>query len=72
MSTLSHSDAARKLLHVAAILATFACVSGASLVASATTSPAGAKVTAASRGTPGSSYVAPAHKAPIASARRRW
>jgi len=39
MSTLSHNNAARKLLHVAAILATFACVSGASLVASATTSP---------------------------------
>jgi len=39
MSTLSHNNAVRKLLHVAAIVATFACVSGASLVASATTSP---------------------------------
>ena len=40
MSTLSHNDTARRLLHVVVILATFACVSGASLVASATISPA--------------------------------
>jgi hypothetical protein len=39
MLTLSHNDAARKLLHLAAILATFACVSGTTLVVSATTSP---------------------------------
>lgn len=39
MLTLSHNDAARKLLHLAAILAIFACVSGGALVASATTSP---------------------------------
>jgi hypothetical protein len=39
MSTLSHNNPVRKLLHVTAIVATFACVSGASLVASATTSP---------------------------------
>jgi hypothetical protein len=39
MLTLSHNDAVRKLLHLAAILATFACTSGATLVASATTSP---------------------------------
>ena len=39
MSALSHNNAVRKLLHVAAVLATFACVSGATLVVSATTSP---------------------------------